>query len=474
MIAEALDGPPDPSLPQAVKSALAATQPDRLIRHLHDLLQAGMPWITEIGSRRVQFLAYEFPRAGEVRLPGNDIVNGTSAWRLYLAALGHPVAVQPEELVEVVAELPLPVVDDLIEFGHLGRRDQPWRLRRDEHESLYLRARLLPRSVGPDEANRLRWAELERRHAFLRGEDLDGDDVYALLCAWWRGEHDIRLRSMLPAEKRPLFDQIMHGSQVGRWPQHIQADRGLWRLLAAIWRTDQPINATISEFHSSLALTHCYRMILSGEPDKARPQLDLLLSAARKTEKRKGHVLPEVLRAEIHNMAAYLAQGTNDLNRAIGLLEAVRTAHPAVAENLRILIERKATRINDREHWENPYLMLGVPHGDPEWKERWRALRKEYHADTDRRVLINAAKARIEHAELHGTPLFRIPLDPESIGLPQERSAALLPAVRPLDRRTLPSTADDLRALRHGAILSVLDELVPPEARQHSATQQSR
>ncbi|MEV5409603.1 hypothetical protein AB0K60_12300 [Thermopolyspora sp. NPDC052614] len=471
VIQVAIEGPPEPSVPDAVTTALARIPPEQTIRHLHSLLQAGMPWISEIGARRVQFLAFEHPRAGEVRLPGDDVLDGTAEWRLYLAALGHPARVRPEELLEVIPEVPLPVIDDLIDFGLLGRHDRPWRLRPDAQERLYLAARLHPQSIEATEAEALGWTELERRYAFLQGDDLVGDDLYALLAAWWRGEHDIGLRSALPANKRPLFDELLFGVQTGRWPDHIVSDKGLWALLAANWRPSKPINAKISEFHSHLALFRCYRMILFGEPDKIRPQLDLLLVAARGPGPDGDHLLPEMLRAEIHNMAAYLAQGTNDLGRGIRLLKAVREAHPAVAENLRILRERQATVVNDRDHWENPYLMLGVPHGDPNWKEQWRNLRKEHNADTDRRVLINGAKARIERAELHGTSFFQLPLDPNSIVLPRNRSAALLPEIRPLDRRTSPSTPSDVRTLRDRAILSVLDDLTPAKRDGQSETQ---
>src|SRR5690606_27578862 len=116
IIRAALTGPPPRVLPVAVKAALATLAPARLIAHLDRLLQAGMPWMSETGMRRVQVLAAEHPRAGEVSLPGADLLDGPAEWRIYLAALGHPARVRPDEITPVLPRLPLAVVDDLIDL----------------------------------------------------------------------------------------------------------------------------------------------------------------------------------------------------------------------------------------------------------------------------------------------------------------------------------------------------------------------
>ncbi|MEV4296069.1 hypothetical protein [Microbispora rosea] len=461
VIQAALNGPPEPSLPLALKSALATVRPARLIWHLRQLLQAGMPWMSDIGARRVQLLSFEHPIAGRVKLPGEDVLDGAPEWRIYHAALGHPAAVGADEIARVIPESPLSVVDDFIDLGLVGPDDEPWRLRSDEKENLYLRARLTPESLSRDEAHRLGWAELERRHAFLGGDDLvDGDDIYSLLAAFWRGETDIRLRSAVPAERRPLFDEIMLGSQTGHWPQHITKDRGLWALLAALWTPADLINAKASEFHAWRALYNSYRWMLMGWLDKAKAQVQRLTYAAAHKSEDGRPFLPDSMRAEIHNMAAYLTQETNDLERGIRLLEAVQDLHPVVAENLRRLRDRRSQLVNKRDHWENPYLMLGVPHGDPDWESQWRDLRKQLDGDVDRLTLINAAKRRLQQAERSEADFYVLPLDEQALQMPLKRSSLLLPPVEPLTRRTPPSGATEITALRDAAAQTIISDFL--------------
>ncbi|GAA3121384.1 hypothetical protein [Streptosporangium carneum] len=454
-----LEGAPDPSLPTAVRSALVTVPPRLLIKNLGELLQAGMPWITDVGRRKVQLLSFDHPLAGVVRLPGDDVLEGGAKWRLYLAALGHPARVTTAEVTRIIPDLPLTVVDDFIDLGLLGEREQPWRLRPDPDESLYLRARLTPDSIERQDATTLGWAEIERRHAFLEGDELlDGADLFSLLAAFWRGETDITLRTRLSSGGRALYDEITVGAQTGRWPQRIVTDRGLWPLLTAHWTPSESVNPKLSEFHAWRALYNCYRWILMGWFDRAKPQVEGLLEASNETDGKRERLLPDAMRAEIHTMAAYLAQENNELEFAIKLLEMAQDTHPEVRENLRRLRERRALTMNNRDHWENPYLMLGVPHGDPGWEDQWRDLRKELNHDVDRLTHINAAKRRLMHAERHGADFYVLPLEESSLHLSRERSAALLPPVEPLHRRTSQSKPEDFDPLRVNATRSLLDD----------------
>ncbi|ADG88257.1 hypothetical protein [Thermobispora bispora] len=457
IIRAALTGPPPRVLPVAVKAALATLAPARLIAHLDRLLQAGMPWMSETGMRRVQVLAAEHPRAGEVSLPGADLLDGPAEWRIYLAALGHPARVRPDEITPVLPRLPLAVVDDLIDLGVVGRDEEPWNMRGDAGERLYLRARLIPRSLSRDDARRLGWAELDRWHAFLAGEDLDGDDVYAMLARFWQGHADIRLRASLPPEQRPLFDEIMRGAQTGHWPAHITAERGFWALLMALWSPAGLINPKAGEFHAWRAAHQAYRWILARDLRKAREQAELLVDAARQVRGGR-HLVSRQLRAEIHNMAAYLAQETEELDRAIRLLDEVADVYPEVTENIRRLKERRSLPRNRREYWENPYLMLGLPHGAPGWEATWRRLRKEFDDDLDRLTMINEAKRRLTHADRHGADFYVLPLEEKNLQAPRRRSPRLAPPLEPLPRRTQ-SEPRDFRMLRNAAARTLLDEL---------------
>ncbi|WP_233358920.1 hypothetical protein [Thermomonospora amylolytica] len=458
MIDRSLDDVPEPELPSAVRAVLAELDAEALIACLDELVQAGMPWLTETGRRRVQLMAFPHPKAGGVRLPSEDVLTGPADWRIYLAALGHPAAASAGELGAVLPGLPLAVVDDLIDLGLVGRSDLPWRRRTDGLERAYLLARLAPDKIGRAEAAALNWAEMERRHRFLDGEDLeDGDDLLALLTAFWRGEPDISLRTRLTPAARTLYDRITVGAQTGVWPRHIVADRGLWALLAALWTPSGPINPELSGFHAWRALYNCYRWLLMGWFDKVRPQLQRLLKAAETA----AEDIADGIRTEIYNMGAYLAQETNELEFAIKLLRSAQELNPAASANLALVEQRRNTVINDRDHWENPYLMLGVPHGDPDWENQWRALRKQLHGDLDRLTLINAAKRRLMHAERNGGRFFVLPLDESVLVLPRRRSAVLLPEPEPISRRTPPSGPEELADLRARAIRSLLGELTP-------------
>ncbi|MEV7005866.1 hypothetical protein [Streptosporangium sp. NPDC051022] len=458
-IRRSLEGVPAPSLPTIVKSVLATLPPRLLIKTLGDLLQAGMPWITDVGRRKAQLLSFEHPLAGAVRLPGDDVLEGIAEWRLYLAALGHPARVRAAEVMLVVPEVSLSVVDDFIDLGLIGHRDRPWLERHAPDESLYLRARLAPDSIERQDAAVIRWTEMERRHAFLDGDELfDGDDLFSLLAAFWRGETDITLRTRLSSGGRTLYDEITVGAQTGRWPEHVVTDRGLWPLLAAHWTPSDSINPKLSEFHAWRALYNCYRWILMGWFDRAKPQVERLLEASNETDGKRGRLLPDAMRAEIHTMAAYLAQENNELEFAIKLLEMAQDTHPEVRENLRRLRERRALTVNNRDHWENPYLMLGVPHGDPGWEDQWRNLRKQLDHDIDRLTHINAAKRRLMHAERNGADFYVLPLEESSIHLSRERSAALLPPLETLQRRTPQSRPGDFDLLRENATRSLLDD----------------
>lgn len=459
VVKQSLDGAPEPALPEAVKTVLAALAPEHIVRYLDELLQAGMPWMTDVGRRRVQLLSFEHPKAGSIRLPDEDVLDGSVDWRIYLAALGHPTPVSTAEILQVVPDVPLSVVDDFIELGLLGSDDRPWRLRDDKSERTYLKARLAPKKIGRADAVALGWDEMERRHRFLEGEDLDdGDDLFSLLASFWRGEPDISLRTRLPVEARVIYDQIIVGAQVGRWPEHITTDRGLWALLAALWVPGGIVNPENSEFHVWRALYNSYRWILMGWLDKARVQVQHLLKAADKSASGEGIKISADLCAEAYNMGAYLALENEELELAVKLLRRIRKQSPALTENLKYLRRRRATLINDRDHWENPYLMLGVPHGDPDWEDQWRALRKQLNGDIDRLTRINSAKRRLSHAKRNGGQFYVLPLDERVLLTPRKRSAVLLPEAEPLQRRTPQSGPEELAGLRAGAIRALLDE----------------
>ncbi len=456
VISRSIEEIPDPTLPSALRTALTDLDPTQLVTHLRRLLEAGIPWMSERGIRRVALLAAPRPQFGTVRPLDPASLEGDIYWRLYLAVLGHPAQVNPEEVIPIISRLPMPIVDDLIDMGVMGQDDKPWDYRKDRHEAIYLRARLAPLSISHTDAEHLGWQESMARHAFLNGEAVTGDEVLEKLSDLYAGITDglFDLRAALPPAQRTLLNEILEGARGGWWPEHITADRGLWRLLVEQWaasvrdddeqrgsmasRGSELINATHSEFHAWYAFCAAYDLILAGRIDRAEKQAESLAKA--------NDVSPS-LRAEISNLLAYLAQRPDvrkheNLEKSIKLLSDIVKTSPAAEANLALIRERSVTSTNNREFWENPYFMLGVPHGDLNWNERWRELSLNYRDDIDTLSILNDAWKRISSAEKFGTPFFVLPLDPSIFNFPKERSLALLPPLQPLLRQTTTGQED--------------------------------
>ncbi|MEV4802320.1 hypothetical protein AB0K18_20080 [Nonomuraea sp. NPDC049421] len=463
-VEEAIISAPDPDLPKAVRGLLSVMPPLQVIEALNSLVQAGMPWLSLRGERHTQLLAMDLPGMGAIQPLSDEFLDGGPGWRCYLAALGHPTRVTADEIGQNIPRVPLTVVDDLIDLGLVDADEQPWRLRSDASEGVYVRARLAPETITRADARQLQWSEMERRHAFLNGEHLGGDDIYGMLTRLWQGEVDVRLRGQLRLEQQTLLDQMQHGAQVGRWPQELIDDHGLWGALAALWTPGEAIEAKLSEFHAWRGLYVCYRHILAGNFRKASLQVQKLLEAASAVDEKGGWLLDKETFAEVRNMGAYLAQQSNELELAIKLLADKDVASDEIAaQNLALVRKRRETLVNDREDWQNPYLALGLAHGDPNWKEEYRWLLRQVRGDTEQEAAINRAERRLRRATSE-TQFFVVPLS-EDIFLPPAdcRSTALLPPLEPLPRRTPASTSADFLTLREQAIEELLAEFhVPP------------
>ncbi|MEV4896344.1 hypothetical protein AB0K48_43975 [Nonomuraea sp. NPDC055795] len=460
---EAITATPGLGLPSAIRELLGTLAPLQLIGTLNDLVQTGMPWLSPLGALQAQVMAMELPRAGGMKPLAQEFLGGGAGWRCYLAALGHPAMVSKNEIGEVVPYVPLTVLDDLIDLGLIGAEEQPWRSRSDPDERIYVRARLAPETVTRSEAQQLQWRDMERRHAFLKGEDLTGDDLYGRLAGLWRGEVDVRLRDMLPVEQQTLLDQIQHGAQLGRWPQPLVNDQGLWGALAALWTPTEAIEAKQSEFHAWRGLHLCYRHLFMGDIKKATAQTEKLLKAAAAVDARGERFLSRSTFAEVNNLGAYLAQQYNELEFAIKLLSDEDVASDEVAaRNLALLRKRQETLVNDREDWQNPYLVLRLAHGDPDWKEQSRQLLRSVRGDTEREAAINRAERRLRRATSE-SQFYVVPLSEDIFLSPADgRTAVLLPPAGPLPRRTPETRSEDLLLLREQAARELLIEFHVP------------
>ncbi|GAA4227872.1 hypothetical protein GCM10022254_16620 [Actinomadura meridiana] len=453
---------PTTGFPVMLRKALGELDPFLLVAHLARLGAASPPWISQRGLTKALLLAEVSPTADAIGPLPDEVREGALHWRLYVAVLGHPAPLAVEELAPELERLPLALIDDLIDGGFLGADDQPWQHRRDSLEGSYLRARLVPETVTSEEAAELGWPEAVARHTYLAGADETGDTVLDMLIDLHRGDRSrlFDLRAALPNRQRGLLQTIIEGAQVGRWPNAVTADRGLWRLLAAQWGASISSNATRAKpidpnqgaFHSWRAFCAAYDRILAGDIDGAVRQAALFQS----TDITGGR-----LGAEINNVRAYLAMRParnrrEDLDAAEEILEGIVDAHPQVKLNLVLVHERKHIRLNDRESWENPYFVLGLPHGDPDWTPRWRELSRRHRDDVDALARVNRAWQRIRDAG-QATGFFRVPLDDDVLDAPPQRSSALVPPLPALSRRTT-TTADDLDFVKALAAPDLLNE----------------
>ncbi|WP_344950725.1 hypothetical protein [Actinomadura miaoliensis] len=460
---EAVDTLPTAEFPALVHAALADLEPFRLLSNLIRLGEAGIPWLSEQGLTKALLLAAARPSAHEIGPLPAPLLDGAVPWRLYLAVLGHPVRLSVDEIRRELEQLPLALLDDLIDSGVLGRADQPWAQRSEPLEASYLRARLLPEEVSAEEAAALEWSEAIARHAYLSGAAQTGDAVLDMLISLYSGDrsHHFELRAVLPPEQRNLLQEIMAGTQIGNWPDSITSDRGLWSLLAAQWSASldadkgrgRLINPTFSPFHTWYAYRAAYHRILDGDIDGALRQADAFTDFEPHDERAK---------IEITNLRAYLAMRPDehrheDLDRAERLLIGIAGDHPQARANLAIVQQRKAIRANDRESWENPYFVLGIPHESPEWTSRWRELSRQYRDDVKEQARVNDAWRRIQEAERTGETFFKLPSDDDFLQEHRTRSAALIPPLAPLPRRTV-TGEDELDIIKRLAAPDLLTE----------------
>jgi hypothetical protein len=463
VLQNAVSAPPTSDFPSVLRAALGDLEPYRLIGNLARLGAAGVPWISELGLAKTLLLAEAWPSAETIGPLPTRLWEGTVPWRLYLAVLGHPVQLGVEEIAQELERMPLTLVDDLIDGGVLGPADRPWEHRHDPLEASYLRARLVPEKVSLDEVTDLQWPEAIARHAYLAGAAETGDAVLDMLITLHQGDrsHLFELRAALPDQQRMLLQEITAGAQVGHWPKAIAADRSLWDLLAAQWTTsilqnkrrDRPVNPSLGAFHSWRAYCAAYERILDGDIEGAVRQADAFHATEEASDRAS---------AEINNLRAYLAlrpdeRRREDLERAERLLSKISGELLQVSANLALVQRRMDIRVNDRESWENPYFVMGLAHGDPDWTARWRELSRRFRDDVDALARVNEAWKRIQDAERSGATFFKVPLDDDFLRASPTRSPVLIPPLAPLPRRTVTSE-DDLRIVKTLAAADLLTE----------------
>ncbi|MFH9263321.1 hypothetical protein ACH4KN_03515 [Streptomyces sp. NPDC017546] len=452
-LADALRDEPDDRLLPAVRAVLERADPAAVAATLTEVHAGGFLWLSEVGEQRLTALT-----AGDDRLtvPGSEDPSG--AFALLAAFAAESTAAFPSRMLpRVLPWIPLSVLDDLIDAGVVGPEHQPWQYRAEETDHAYLKARLVPDQVTAEQATTLEWTARERRNAFLAGgEPLpSAGDVYDLLERVADGDASVvkELERELPRDLVLRLRRLLDGVAVGNWDRDIWEDRGLWRLIFALWEPKAAVNPSRSPLHALMALRQAYDLLCMNDLARASAQIDKLVSY---------EAADPACRAEALNFHAYTLLLQEQLDAAALVLEGIHDAHERAESNLRMLRRRQAVQRNDRPAASNPYLDLGLPHGAPSWTTRYRDLRREHVRDLDTSARLNNAMKRIRDAERDEdwSGFFVLPLDLDVFELPDEVPVTLVPPLAPLTRRTASHSPEGLGLVRQRAVADLLPHLL--------------
>ncbi|GGX06726.1 hypothetical protein GCM10010297_30360 [Streptomyces malachitofuscus] len=455
---QCLDGDPVAQLPSAVRAVLDHRTADHAATAMTVIHACGLPWLTPHGQTRLEHLLGPGPAvlSREDRPSASEDLSGAFALQYALRhdeLTGLPRTVRDR----ILPWAPLGTVDDLVDAGAVTRDDTPWERRSDPWERNYLKARLAPELIDRETAEMIGWQEYVRRERFLDGQETESEEggLYDLLQRAAEGDTSVlkELEYALPRTVVLRLRHIRDGALTGNWEPDVLADRGLWRLMSALWEPKAAVQARRSAFHAVAALRHAYDCICAGDLKKARAQVNRLLDHEDGDPQQY---------AEALNMSAYLALLDEDLNTALIALTRVAATRQAAEPNLDLIKLRQATPRNDRPHPSNPYLELGLPHQSVVWKQRYRDLRREFADDREEAARLNRAMRRIQQAEQREdwSDFFVLPLDAAVFQLPDEPPVTLVPPVEPMPRQTAPHDPDDAATVRHRAVADLLPTLL--------------
>lgn len=463
VLKQAIDGSPDrEALLPAVRSGLSLLPPDSVLAHLRGLWAAGIRWLNDVGLERCRLLCSTAPSLDLVSRRSNAISGGPAFSLFATAATRGAVPVPSRYLPEVLPWAPLSVIDDLIDHGGLLADDAPWTAR-GVKEALYLKARLAPDIIVDDEAEQLKWTAYLRRNAFLNGATLtrhEPDDVWDLLYDVVM-EGDISalrdLDAALPRPQQIELRDLQSGAVSGQWPMKMSEDRGLWLLMATLWKPSGVVDAGRNAFCALVALNRAYDLLKSGDIDAAAQQARSLVRAATGS----GGV-PAGQMVEGYTIAAYAAAVNDQLETAEeqAKLAAIHGGETA-ARNLALVQSWRGTRKNNRGPVSNPFLEVGLDHGAGGWEERCREIFRQHEGDPAAQSNLNRAEDRIRDAlrsDAGWDVFFRLPVDCTQYVIPSVIPQHLVPSLESLNRRTTITNGSDLEAIRARAAVELLQD----------------
>jgi hypothetical protein len=458
MLRQCLDGDPVAQLPSAVRAVLENRQADDTVTTMAVIHECGLPWLTPQGQTWLEHLMGPAPAVLSREARPSVSEDASGAFALHHALCHDELATLPRTAcARLLPWAPLGTVDDLIDAGMVTRDDEPWELRADQWEQGYLRARLAPELVDRHTADAIGWQQFLQRQRFLDGEWTGDEDegLYVLLQRAAEGDTSVlkELEYVLPRDLVLRLRHIKDGALTGNWEPDVLADRGLWRLMSALWEPKAAVQPRRSAFHALAALRHAYDSICAGDLKRARAQVNRFL------DYEDGDPLQN---AEAWNMSAYLALLDEDLDSALIALTRVVGYQPAAEPNLDLVKRRQAKPRNDRPHPSNPYLELGLPHQSAVWKQRYRDLRREFADEREEAARLNRAMRRIQQAEQceDWSDFFVLPLGKTVFSLPDDLPVSLVPPVEPMSRRTPNHDSGDAGIVRRRAVAGLLPTLL--------------
>ncbi|MFF8310440.1 hypothetical protein [Streptomyces lydicus] len=474
-VGRALEGSPDrEALLPAVQAGLSRLPADAVLLHLRELWSTGVRWLNAAGLDRCRILCSTAPGM-ELITGRSHAVSGGPAFSLFTsAATRGAIPVPTRFLPELLPWAPLSVLDDLVDHGGLLPDDKPWAAR-VAAECTYLRARMVPESITPTEAEELGWESYLRRNAFLEGGALlrrDPEDVWDLL-------YDVlvdgdlssleALDSALPRTQQIELRDLRSGALSGQWTPGTLEDRGLWVLMFELWRPREQVDPGRSEFHALVALNRAYDLLKAGDLEAAaRQALPFLPGTGRR------RTVPAQLVPEAYTIAAYVAAVNGKLDTAEEYAVEAASASDGVAQrNLRLVRAWQGATRNNRGPVTNPFLEVGLDHGSAAWEPHCREVFRLCQGDLEGQSRLNLAEDRIRAAQRHDAGFdvfFRIPLDRSRFMMPRAVPLKLVPPLEPLPRQTQLTSGADLESIRARAAVELLGDFrtTAPHLDRHS------
>lgn len=441
------------ALAPAVVRAVLPLPPVQAVSLLWRSHRAGLAVLSEHQAARAEALLNRNP--GTVAGEDDEDPDMTAAWQLFVDhERSRYLRLDQEGQRRLLLHLPLPVVDDLID----AKRVSPQAVPDDGERHLYLLARIAPWQVSRDELMVLDWhEELARREFKAR---LARGDVRAL--------QDL---DALHGEQHRLATALQDVRLTGEIPPELAGQRWLWPALerlapnAAInFREHKPYAQWLVVRRILRAIRQAHHARLRGDDQKYHVMLQTaeecatLLQASRAIagwEARNALAYLKVLRSghspQYDNALNILSPSTG---RALSDTALPQEAQRVLTRNREILDTLKEQ--NKNVHILNPFAVLGVADKFPDWKERWRELRKSLDADGEAQV--NEAKDAIQAWERGRAPvaLFALPLLPEKWANPRSDDRTTGQDARPMARKTSPPTADEREFARRNAAEGII------------------